>query len=236
MNTSPASVAAVATPLVQSLENAWRAIQELNPEVPDVVVTFGAGAVSRGLKLGHFAASVWSHEGNDVHELFVGGEGLQRGAQALMGTLLHEAGHALAEARGVKDTSRQGRYHNKNFKAIAEEMGIAVQHDAQLGWSTTTVPDSTAAKYAGAILDLDASITAYRKGFEFLFTGDPTTAGPRSGGGTVKVPTVPGGRTNSNNGVVAVCGCGRKIRISQSVLDLGGITCNVCGEEFAPKV
>lgn len=233
MNTTQST--SVAVPLVTALENAWGEIQRNNPDVPDVVITFGAGAVARGLKLGHFAASVWSNDGNDVHELFVGGEGLQRGAQALMGTLLHEAAHAAAEARGIKDTSRNGRYHNRRFQAIATELGIEVQHDESLGWSTTTVPDATAAKYTGAILDLDASITAYRKGFEFMFGGDPTTAGPRSGGGTVKVPRK-GGRVSSNNGVVAVCGCGRKIRLSQTVLDLGGITCNVCEEEFAPQV
>ena len=31
----------------------------------------------------------------------------------VLDTLLHEAAHALAAARGIKDTSRQGRYHNK---------------------------------------------------------------------------------------------------------------------------
>lgn len=219
----------VATPLVQSVENAWSAIQEVNSDVPDVVVTFGAGLVSRGLKLGHFAANVWTHGDDDVHELFVGAEGLQRGAASLMGTLLHEAAHAVAEARGIKDTSRQGRYHNSAFKRIAEEMGIVVEHDDSLGWSSTTIPDETAARYEGAILDLDASITAYRKGFEFMLTPGPTGT---TGTGTVRVPKVAPGRKSNNNGVSAHCGCGRKIRISQTALDLGGITCNVCGEEF----
>lgn len=225
------STAPVATPLVQSIENTWRTIQFHNDDVPDVVVTFGAGLVSRGLKLGHFAANVWTHGDDDIHELFVGAEGLQRGAQALLGTLLHEAAHAVAEARGVKDVSRQGRYHNKNFKAIAEEMGIIVEHDAQLGWSTTSVPDFTAALYETAILDLDVSMTAYRRGAEFMFGGAAGGAAGGSGTGTVKVPRVTG-RTSNNNGVSVSCSCGRKIRVSRSVLEMGGITCNVCEEEF----
>ena len=43
--------------------------------------------------------------------------------------ILHEAAHALAYARGIKDTSRQGRYHNKHFKTCAEQLGLAVEHD-----------------------------------------------------------------------------------------------------------
>jgi hypothetical protein len=44
-------------------------------------------------------------------EVFVGGEGLIRGAASVLETLLHEAAHALAYVRDIKDTSRQGRYH-----------------------------------------------------------------------------------------------------------------------------
>lgn len=220
---------AVAAPLIQAIENCWRAIQANHPEVPDVVVTLGAGRISRGLKLGHFAASVWTDGTTDIHELFVGGEGLQRGAQALMGTLIHEAGHALAEARGVKDTSRQGRYHNEKFRRIAEEMGIEVSHDASLGWSSTVMPDQTALAYQEAIMDLDMTMTAWRHGAEGMIFGPGGV--PVAGPGNRPAPR-PGGRTSSNNGLSVSCGCGRKIRVSQTVLALGGITCNVCQEEF----
>lgn len=226
MNTTATPVSAK---LVQAIENAWAAIQTVNPAVPDVVVTIGSGAVARGLKFGHFAANVWTKGDTDVHELFVGGEGLQRGAQALMGTLLHEASHAAAEAKGIQDTSRQGRYHNKNFKAIAEEMGIEVTHSESLGWSSTTMPDATAAVYADAILDLDACLTAYRAGYEFLFT---QPIGTSTTGGTIPVAKTTGRRTNNNNGVAAKCDCGRRIRVSRSVFEIGGIACNVCGSDF----
>lgn len=222
--------AQVSVPLVQAVQNAWSAIQTQNPDVPDVVITLGTGRVSQGMKLGHFAASVWTRgDGADVHELFVGAEGLSRGAQALMGTLLHEAGHAMAEARGVQDTSRQGRYHNRKFQAIAEELGINVEHSDSLGWSTTTMPDATALIYEEAILDLDAAMVAYRYGLEGF--GAPVGS-PAPTGGTIRLPRVTGGRKSNNNGVSASCGCGRKIRVSRSTLELGSIACGICGEAF----
>ena len=73
-------------------------------------------------------------------EVFVGGEGLVRGAADVLGTLLHEAAHALAHVRDIKDTSRQGRWHNARFKALAEEVGIEVAKDPRSGWSPTTLP------------------------------------------------------------------------------------------------
>ena len=45
-------------------------------------------------------------------EVFIATELLADGAADVFGVLLHEAAHAIAAARDIKDTSRQGRYHN----------------------------------------------------------------------------------------------------------------------------
>jgi hypothetical protein len=37
----------------------------------------------------------------------------------VLGTLLHEAAHALADQRAIKDNSRQGRYHNARYRQLA---------------------------------------------------------------------------------------------------------------------
>lgn len=218
---------AIATPLVAAIEGAWSAIQANHEDVPDVVVTLGSGLVRQGLKFGHFQASSWTRNGEDgkVHELFIGAEGLERGARATMGTLIHEAAHAWAEANEIKDTSRQGRYHNDKFRLIAETFGLKLTHSTQLGWSTTELPDETAAEYEEAIFNLDLAITAHRE-MPVMVT---TTTTP----GTTGTATVRTGRASSNNGVVVVCGCNRRIRLSLKVLEMGGITCNVCGGEFA---
>ena len=114
----------------------------------------GAGSLGprRGVRLGHFTAERWqAKQPGALAEIFVGGEGLVRGARRVLATLLHEAAHGLAHKRGIKDTSRQGRYHNQRFKTIAEELGLEVEHHPSLGWSLTTLAASTARRYAPAI-------------------------------------------------------------------------------------
>ena len=92
----------------------------------------------------------------------ISGEGLRRTARDVLGTLLHEAAHALAAARGIKDTSRQGRYHNTKYKMLAEELGITVTFDPTIGWSTHTVPTPPPRHYAGQLAALQAAMTLWR--------------------------------------------------------------------------
>jgi len=76
--------------------------------------------------------------------------------------LLHEAAHALAHVRGIKDTSRQGRWHNARFKALAEEVGIEVSKDDRLGWSPTAIPTATRETYAEVIAELGRVLRLFR--------------------------------------------------------------------------
>jgi hypothetical protein len=200
--------------LVEAIESTWATIRSNHPDTPEVIVTIGAGSDGgkSGLTLGHFAPSRWVRNDENVHELFIGGEGLERGAVSVLGTLLHEAAHGVAETRNIQDTSRQGRYHNRRFQTIAAELGIDVEHTQQLGYSTTTVPDATARRYAAAVKNLGDAITAYRRA-EF---------GPLSGGN----------RRDSNNGHALVCDCGRKIRASIAVAEAGPIICGLCEQPF----
>lgn len=233
--TSAAAGGSITERLVAALTAAWSAIQERHPDVPDVVLTLGSGTLGarRGeVTWGHFAAGRWhvTEPAGDTDgdrddepeeeaalapglaELFVGGEGLRRGARAVLGTLLHEAAHGVASTRGIKDTSRQGRYHNKKFAELAAELGIVVAPDGARGWSATTLPDATAAVYVAQLAGLAEAITAYRSA---EVTG--------------------GGGTTSRNSPPAVCGCApaRRIRVARSVLAAGPIVCGVCGQEFA---
>jgi hypothetical protein len=197
--------------LVTALDRAWAAIQERHPDVPVVVITLGQGSGhGSALKLGHFEAARWQASHGALPELFIGGEGLSRSAREVLGTLLHEAAHGVADTRGIKDTSRQGRFHNTRFKALAIELGLDVAKTGTLGWSATTVPGATAALYRAELRRLNAALVAYRHAERG------------------------GGRASSNNGLAAVCGCGRRIRASLSVLTGGPITCGLCGTGFEP--
>lgn len=219
-----------ASELVAALEVVWEAIQERHPDVPDVMVTLGAGSVGvpRGaLKLGHFAADRWNTGTGQLAELFVGGEGLSRGAESVLATMLHEAAHGVAHVRKVKDTSREGRYHNARFKALGEELGLLITVVKGIGWSGTELAPGTAQGYAGEVHGLAAAITAWRYAEGYLpgLGGDDQD---KDGGGEAGA----GGRTKPKNGLVLVCACARKIRASVSVAELGPIICGVCASPF----
>jgi len=205
---------AISAPLVAALETAWAAIRTRHPEVPPVVLVVGAGssgAAAGGLKLGHFAALRWHHHDQRLPEVFVGGEHLAHGPTEVLATLLHEAAHALAHVRGIRDTSRQGRWHNARFKSLATELGIAVSKDPRLGWSPTALTAETASTYADTITALGTALRLHR-------ASDPAPArGPRK--------TTP----------PCVCDCGRRIRVSPSVLAAGPITCGLCRTDFTPQ-
>jgi hypothetical protein len=255
------SQGARSAPVVAALEATWSAIQRRHPDLPDVVVVLASGSVGnpRGmLRLGHFAAMRWTQSqthagstdaartdtageqgakalaGKAFPEVFVGGEGLALGPVDVLGTLLHEAAHALAHVRRIKDTSRQGRYHNRRFQALATEIGLDVREARSIGWSDTHVPDPTVTEYAAELDVLRAALTIHRHAEGALPTtsndpdgedpeGDPSTGGVTSGG-----------RPSSNNGHACRCQCGRRIRVAPSVLALGPITCGLCGSPFTP--
>jgi hypothetical protein len=94
--------------------------------------------------------------------VFASGELLGHDARDLIATLLHEAAHAIAHERKIQDTSRGGRYHNARYKALAMELGLAVEPVGAIGWSATSMPDETAAQYRPELRAIAAALTAAR--------------------------------------------------------------------------
>lgn len=214
--------------LVAALTRAWRGIQQRHPDVPDVILTLGSGTLGQrgAVKLGHFAAARWEHDETELAELFIGGEGLRRGAAGVLGTLLHEAAHGAAHTRGVKDTSRGGRYHNTRFRNLGEELGLVLDIDSTRGWSATQLAPDTAEAYADEITVLAEAITTYRHAEYTASTGGETGGDGGGAGGA--------GRSPSRNLIAASCGCGRKIRAARTTLDEAPILCGGCGQAFEP--
>ncbi|MER7049939.1 hypothetical protein [Streptomyces jumonjinensis] len=150
--------------VIVALEGAWAAIQARHPDVPNVLMITGTGSTGLSVKWGHFGESRWTVEGQGgTHELFAGGELLSLGGRATMKTLLHEAAHALAAVRNIKDTSSGKRYHNMRFVKIAKSLGLVAPAtpDSIRGWSACTIPDETATTYAEAIEALDTAQLPY---------------------------------------------------------------------------
>jgi hypothetical protein len=214
MNAEPTSPQVAASAVVAALEQAWTAIRAPHPDVPQVVVILGAGSEARrGLfKWGHFAAARWQVAGANRPEVLVSGEGLKRGARAVLATLLHEAAHGLANTRGVKDTSRQGRWHNRRFATLAGELGLKVDVDPKTGWSQTSLTDQLAGRYAPQLTGLDAALQLWRH------------AERQQGPATV-----------AHNLLACSCACGRKLRVSRTTLEQAPIICGGCQERFEPE-
>ena len=198
--------------IVRVLEDIWRAIRARHGELPAVVIIIASGTERKQPVWGHHAPGRWQAGNEQRAEIMISGEGLRRQPRDVLGTLLHEAAHALAAARGIKDTSRQHRYHNTKYKMLAEELGITVTFDPTIGWSITTVPDHTAEDYADQLTALQAAMTLWRTDEELT----PTQ------------------RRNSNL-IAAICPCGRSIRAASSTLAEAPIVCTACGEPFTPK-
>jgi hypothetical protein len=197
--------------VITTLERAWDSIHDRHPELAPAVLITGPGSVGarRGMKLGHFAADRWQTPRSPaLAEIFIGGEGLARGARPVLATVLHEAAHTLAHQRQIKETSRQGRYHNQRFKALAEEVGLEVEHHPSLGWSLTRLPDVTAELYAATIAELARVLVTHRN---------------RESRATT---------SRGSNLRACACACGRRIRVAEGTYRQAAIVCDACHQPF----
>ena len=180
--------------------------------MPDAVLVVASGAEGKRLNLGHFAPHRWQVHGADRHEVLVGGEGLQRGPLDVLGTLLHEAAHGLAQARDVQDTSRQGRYHNRRYATLAHELGLEVTSSSRSAGRPPPSPSRPRAAYAGQLEDLAAALVLWRRQEHRIGPG-----------------------TRSRNLLAAACDCGRRIRAAKATLAEAPIVCGACRNPSNPQ-
>jgi hypothetical protein len=184
------------TPLVLAAElaAAWADIQRNHPELPNLAAP----------------------------ESLIGESSSACGTELSFERLLHEAVHGIAAARGIRDTSRAGRYHNRRFLAIADELGLdhSEQPHPSSGFSLVVMRPETRRRYRSTIERLQRALGAHHKATKAdtakSFRGPAARHGSSGGGVRVK----------------AVCGCGRNVRVVPSVLAQAPITCGKCGQSF----
>jgi hypothetical protein len=90
--------------IIAALEHAWAAIQDAHPDVPDVVIVTGAGSNQKGTRrviscaatTGPNAGVISGQDQPRAPELFVAGELLAAGGQAVVEVMLHEAAQGRA--------------------------------------------------------------------------------------------------------------------------------------------
>jgi len=182
--------------LAAELAVAWGDIQRQHPDLPDLAAP----------------------------ESLIGESSSACGTELDFERLLHEAAHGLAAARGIRDTSRAGRYHNRRFLSLADELGLdhpAEPHPSS-GFSLVTMRPETRERYEGTIDRLERALGAHTEAISGqgdrarTFRGPATRHGSSGGGVRVK----------------AVCGCGRNVRVVPSVLAQAAIVCGACGQPF----
>lgn len=239
--------------LIAALENVWSAIRKRHPEVPDVVIITGSSFKTGRPVWGHYGHDFWTNgrfvvdsegtvEREHKPELFVAGERLAVGATETVQTMLHEAAHGLAAARGIKDCSRQGRYHNGRFRELAVELGLEYKPerpDETIGFSAVTITDETRKAYADVIRELTEAIalTVEMPGWLAALLGTSSGNGQagQGGDGGHHAPRRPRDPNRKSTGLPkAVCGCEtpRIIRVARATFELAAITCGECEQPF----
>ena len=166
---------------------------------------------------GHFSLreDTWVSKLGGTHEINIGAGTLSRDIECVVATLLHEMVHYYNHINGIQDCSRGNTYHNKRFKAAAEQRGLCVEHSDKYGWSHTSPSD----ELLQFCLDNDLTdILLNRNEYSgFQIPGTGTHSG------------VPGGvvtpRKSSTRKYLCPC-CGNSVRATKTV-NIGCLDCGV---------
>ena len=177
---------------------------------------------------GHFTVGkVWRAESEHLHEINISAEHLYRPIENIMATLLHEMVHYYCQLNNIADTSKNGRYHNKNFKREAELRGLSISYEKYIGYSVTKPTQAfvTVLKTHGIEKPLDIN----RDGEQIDFTNFINGLGGIDG-----IVGITGGDLGTDNKkktstrkYQCPC-CGNSFRATKDIR----VLCMECNEEF----
>lgn len=138
------------------------------------------------------------------YEINICADSFDRPFSEIAAILLHEMAHLFCSERGIVDTSRNGTYHNKKFKEVAEKHGLVVTKDAKYGFARTELSEEAKVFVASSC---EAEINLYR-------ISVASTSGP--------LPT--GSVARSNSRKYQCPGCGQSVRATKEV----HVDCGFC--------
>lgn len=183
-------------------------------ELPMPIIT----VQSKPGTMGHCSVSkIWQRKDDKTYELNIAAEVLNYPIEETLDTMLHEMVHLYCRQHDIKEVSRGGKYHNKRFKAIAEEHGLTCVPCGQYGWNTT--PGDNLVEYA------------LNKGWnEILLGRNSLPPAMRTGAtGTAQPGTAPGGEKRPSSTRKLICPkCSQSVRATRKV----NILCGDCMERM----
>ena len=184
-------------------------------ELPTPIIT----VQSKPGTMGHCSVSkIWQRKEDKTYELNIAAEVRNYPIEETLDTMLHEMVHLYCRQHDIKEVSRGGKYHNKRFKAIAEEHGLTCVPCGQYGWNTT--PGDNLVEYA------------LNKGWnEILLGRNSLPPAMRTGAtGTAQPGTAPGGGKRPSSTRKLICPkCSQSVRATRKVNIL-------CGDCLLPMV
>lgn len=209
-----------------ALENAFNLVRELHPDVKHAIFTVYLHP--RGDRRGHFWQNSWrrqTHKGESraFDEIHISSHILHEGAISIMRTLVHEAVHSHCAANKIQEVSRQGRYHNKEFRKLAEEWHLICESDPKIGTRTVGITKEGLSIYAKAIETLEKALVVWQDypGFAISIPG------------LTNIGIKPKKKGTKSGYVKMVCpGCGLTIRTSRSAAEERSIICGDCELQF----
>ncbi len=114
-------------------------------ELQNPIITVSPDNTSKGSYGWCTSQKVWvvknhkEESNNGFYEINICAEYLARPFTEICETLFHEMVHLYNLQIDVKDTSRNGWYHNKKFMIEAEKRGLNVEKDTKYGWAKTSL-------------------------------------------------------------------------------------------------
>lgn len=138
------------------LENLFNILNDIyfDSKLPKPVIT----VQSTPKAYGHCSIKkIWAESAdsdNGYYEINIGAEYLNRPTENTAATLLHEMVHLYCRENDINETCQKGRYHNKTFKAIAEERDLEIDYRYDIGYSLTTPTEALCEKLKNAGIEL----------------------------------------------------------------------------------
>ncbi|MCC8356378.1 MAG: SprT-like domain-containing protein [Oscillospiraceae bacterium] len=194
---------------ISQIEHMYSAINTdfWDGELPTPVITVQSAPGTAG----HCTrAKVWQRKDGGAYELNISAEALNQPVEEVIDTIIHEMVHLYCRENGVQEVSRNGSYHNKNFKAIAEAHGLKCYRTEKYGWNTT--PTDALVAYA------------LQKGWSEISLGRDTLPKPITAPGQTAGTAAQSGTRTSSTRKLACPICKQSVRATRHV----NILCGDC--------